>query len=79
MAVNTIPQFAVVSYLQYWISRTRCNCLPFDNLPLDISTVSKHRLMDAFRTLYDDDVIASYTECDDGIIFKRSTHLLAVI
>lgn len=79
MAVSTIPQFAVVSYLQYWISRTRYNCLPFDNLPLDIAMVSKHRLMDAFSSLYDDMVVESYSECDDGIIFRRSAYLLAVI
>lgn len=79
MAVKTISQFAVVSYLQYWISRTKCNCLPFDNLPLDISTVSKRRLLDAFCTLYDDMVVESYSECDDGIIFRRSAYLLAVI
>jgi hypothetical protein len=74
MKTKTLPLHAVNS-LRAWMDRCpRCPALDFENVPLEVAYLSRAELVQAFREVKRQRLIAKFRVMCDGIGFIRIEH-----
>jgi len=76
---NSITNLQVYFYLAYFISRINRTSIEFDTLPFEIASANQDQILGAFDALRKNNLIASFTPCDDGVHFRKTEFLTTAI
>lgn len=73
---NPITNVQVYFYLAYFVSRINRDWIEFETLPFEIAGATEDQIEQAFEKLRNNQLVAAFDVCDDGISFKKTDFLV---